>query len=337
MRPAVGFGGLRNRVEDAMAHALPLRRILHPARLAAILLLLVWLGPVTFQQTDAWNLLRLAGTPERASAESKSLSAGEAILLEPGAKLRLRMKDGSTVQGIFLGRGLLDSSLYAPRFYRNSQWSPFVLGEIVRVSLRDGREIHAPFAGYAELTLLLQAPDCSVPMRVPFEFIQKLHRADGDRVEPKDLAKAYRKHWLPSADALVLAGPAASVHDTCQAALTIPAEDIESAIMDVHVGANTAGAVGGGILLGVLVAVVLLTVLAASASSSSSSGCQNVNVPSTGGLLGRAGIHPTTKPFDRERGCWVNEPLLAADPTPATMEGAPSAALPPTVTPVAVQ
>src|SRR5262249_47674377 len=153
-------------------------------------------------------------------------------------------------------------SLYAPRFYRNSQWSPFVLGEVLRVSLRDGRQINAPFAGYAELTLLLQQPDCAQPLRVPFEFIQKLNRADGDRVEPKDLAKAFRKHWLPSADALLLAGPAASVHDTCQTALTIAAEDIESAIMDVQVGASNAGAVGGGIVLGVLVAVVLLTVLA---------------------------------------------------------------------------
>jgi hypothetical protein len=317
-----------------MARTLPIRRLLYPARLAAILLLLVWVGPVTFQQTDAWYLLRLAGAPARASAESKSLSAGEAIVLEPGARLRLHLRDGSTVRGVFLGRGLLDSALYAPRFYRNSQWSPFVLGEVLRVSLRDGRQIHAPFAGYAELTLLLQEPGCAQPLRVPFEFIHTLHRADGDRVEPKDLAKAFRKHWLPSADALVLAGPAASVHDTCQTALTIAAEDIDSAIMEVQVGANTAGAVGGGIVMGVLFGLVLLVVLVGASSSHSGSSCDAVNVPS---LLGRAGIHVTTQPFDRERGCWVDEPLLAADPSPATMEGGSSAELPPAATPLAVR
>ena len=318
-----------------MTHSNAIHRVLHPAKLAAILLLLVWLGPVTFEQTDAWSLLRFAGAPERASAESKSLSAGEAIVLEPGAKLKLHLRDGSTIQGVFMGRGLLDSAFYTPRFYRNSQWSPFVLGEVIHVALRDGREIHAPFAGYAQLTLLLQSPGGGQPLRVPFEFIRVIHRADEDRVEPGDLAKAFRKHWLPSADALLLAGSTADLKDPSESTLRVPAEDIESAVMDVQTGANVPGAVGGGIVLGVLVSLVLLTILVASAGQSSSSGCGSVNLPTS--LLSQAGLRPTTQPFDRERGCWVDEPLLAADPWPGTTEGGASAELPPAAIPLAVR
>ena len=141
----------------------------HPTRLAALLLLMVWVGPVTIVQTDSWQLLSLVGAPERASAASQEIPAGKAMLLEPKTPLKLHLRDGSVVEGRFLGRTLLDSALYAPRFAahaRTSSYVPFALSETLRVSLRDGREWTAPFAGYAELTLLLRGPDG--PLRVPF-------------------------------------------------------------------------------------------------------------------------------------------------------------------------
>ena len=120
------------------------------ARLAGVLLLLVWVGPVTFVQTDSWQLLRLVGAPESASAEPRMISAGRAMLLEPGRPLKLRLRDGSVLEGRFLRRTLLDSAFYAPRFAakaRTSAYVPFAMGETLHVSLRDGREWTAPFAG----------------------------------------------------------------------------------------------------------------------------------------------------------------------------------------------
>src|SRR5436309_1989619 len=87
-----------------------------PVRLAGMLLLLVWVGPVTFVQTDSWQLLKWAGAPERASAEPRVIPAGKAMLLEPGTLLKLRLRDGSALEGRFLGRTLLEPALYVPRF-----------------------------------------------------------------------------------------------------------------------------------------------------------------------------------------------------------------------------
>src|SRR6185369_8345557 len=173
-----------------------------PARLAGIFLLLVWIGPVTFDQTDAWQFLRWFGAPAPASAESRTIPAGRAMLLETGTLLKLRLRDGSTIEGRFLGRTLLDSVFYAPRFEsyaHSSAHVPLVLGETLRVWLRDGREMTAPFAGYAELTLLLRSPDGPEYLRVPFEFASEIRRANGDRVEPKALMKSFRDGSLPSA------------------------------------------------------------------------------------------------------------------------------------------
>ena len=177
------------------------------ARTAAILLLILWLGPVSFAQTDAWQLLTWAGAPARASAEAQVIPAGQALVLEPGTPLKLWLRDDSVVQGKFLGRALLDSSLYAPRFAayaRTSDFVPFAIGETLRVSLRDGREWSAPFAGYGEMTLLLKGAEGSDPRRVPFEFVREVRGANGAWVQPKALTRAFRKGSLPSAEAIAL-------------------------------------------------------------------------------------------------------------------------------------
>src|SRR5436190_19938499 len=74
-------------------------RLKRPARLAAILLLLVWVGPVSLVETDTWALLHLVGAPRSASAESETIPAGKAVLLEPGTAIKLRMRDGAVIQG----------------------------------------------------------------------------------------------------------------------------------------------------------------------------------------------------------------------------------------------
>jgi hypothetical protein len=227
-----------------------------------MLLLLVWVGPVTFVQTDTWQLLKLVGAPERASAESQVIPAGKALLLQPGTLLRLRLRDRTVVEGRFLGRTLLDSALYAPRFAkyaRSSRYVPFALGETLHVSLRDGRERTAPFAGYGELTLLLRSPEGPEYLRVPFEFASEIRRANGDRVEPKALARAFHRGSLPSAEAPVLGQrlPMGSVADQWAGALRVAVQDIETASAELPSGVNVVGIV----LLSVLVAVVLTLVL----------------------------------------------------------------------------
>src|SRR5262245_45167029 len=114
------------------------RRFTASARTAAILLLFVWLGPVSFAQTELWQLLKWAGAPTLASAEQQVIPAGQALVLTPGTLLKLWLRDASVVEGRFLGRALLDSSLYASRFAayaRTSDFVPFALGETLRVSL----------------------------------------------------------------------------------------------------------------------------------------------------------------------------------------------------------
>jgi hypothetical protein len=70
-----------------------------PTRLAAILLLWVWVGPVTFAQTDSWRLLEVVGTPERASAESQVIPAGMAMAIEPNTVLMLHLRNGMVREG----------------------------------------------------------------------------------------------------------------------------------------------------------------------------------------------------------------------------------------------
>jgi len=305
-----------------------LRNLTRPTRLAAIFLLLVWVGPVTFVQCDSCQLLRLVGAPEPASAEPRTIPAGSAVLLEPGTLLKLRLRDGSTVEGRFLGRTLLDSALYAHRFEayaRTSSYVPFTLGETLRVSLRDGREWTAPFAGYAELTLLLRSPDAPEYLRVPFEFASEIRGANGDRVEPKALIKAFHDRSLPSAEALALGerGPMAGVVDGWTIALRVPVEDVQS-VSPVQPSRGSAPA--GIIILGVMATVAIVLIATAKRPKPApSGGCQGD--PPTfweSGPLTRA--HFTQRPFDRYRGCFVGDAVAVADPWPEP-KGGPATAL----------
>lgn len=303
------------------------RRGRHLARRAGILLVLVWVGPVTFVQTDSWQLLKWAGAPGRAAAESQVIPAGMAMVLEPGTILKLRMRDGSVLKGRFQARTLLDSASYAPRFAANastSAYMPFALGETIRVSLRDGREWTGPFAGYAELALLLQGVDGAAYLRVPFESANEFHRANGDRVEPSDLAQAFRAGRLPSAEALELQeqGRRSSMTDKWRGARLVAVEDIESAVMESRSGGGTSGGtVVGIVVLSVVVSVVLVIWLIGHSIKSDLDRCGS---PGTSYPL--TGIHRTTRPFDRSRGCYEGDPLAVADPWPGPTERGPASA-----------
>jgi hypothetical protein len=252
------------------------------------------------------------------------IPAGQALILEPGTPLKLRLRDGSVVEGRFLGRTLLDSALYVPRFeahMRSTNDVPLSLGETLHVVLHDGREVTAPFVGYGELTLLLLGPDGYV-LRVPFEFAKTVHRANGDRVEPSALARAFRKGRLPSAEALALGERelVGAEADWWASALQVAVDDIESATVGLPSGNSVAGVV---VLTVVATAVVLLLVIGA-ALHSSSSGCQwdPGDVPT---ILSSA--HLTTRPFDRSRGCYVGDPLAAAHPWLGPADSGPATAL----------
>jgi hypothetical protein len=305
-----------------------------PSRLAALILLFIWVGPVTFVQTDSWTLMHLTGAPQRAAAESQTIAAGHAVLLDPGTVVKLKMRDGSKLEGRFLGRTLLDSSLYIPRFdkyVRSSSYVPFARGETLHVALRDGREWTAPFAGYAELALLLAIPEglegaeTSTFLRVPFEFAREIHRANGAAIDPADLAGAFAKRELPSAEALVLGerGVVGSAAEEWASALRVPVEDIKSVTAQLSSGGTAdtrpqADHIAGAIILGVLVGVVLIAIVAAG-SASGSSGCTSSNGP---WLMAEVppGVHLTRRAFDRTRGCYVGDALVVATPWPGTSE-----------------
>lgn len=291
-----------------------------PARAAAVLLLLVWVGPVTLTQTDSWRLLKLLGAPGRASAESNVIPAGMAVILQPNAFLRLFLHDGSSLEGRFLARTLLDSTSYAPRFAahtRSSSYVPLAMGETLHVSLRDGREWTAPFAGYGELTLLLRSPEGREFLRVPFESALEIRRATGDRVEPSDLAQAFRSGLLPSAEALEIQVRS----PTGGGVIRVPVEDIATVTLaEMPSAATPTRSLSGDqavgiVLLSVVVAVVVVFVIIGAAYRSAFNDCGSTG-PSIN--LGPIGFHITTRPFDRSRRCFVGEPLAVADPWPGT-------------------
>jgi len=295
---------------------------------ASLFLLMMWVGPVTFAETDAGQALKYVPVSERPSSQSRVIPAGEALILEPGTPLKLRLRDGSVVQGRFLGRTLLDSAIYVPRFtahMRSKDDVPLTLGETLQVSLQDGREVTAAFDGYGELTLLLVNADGSL-LRVPFEFARTIHRMNGDSIDPKALSRAFRKGHLPSAEALVLGERLTNEDEAFDwaNALRVPVEDIVSATAEFgSAGGGSGAAAAGAIVLGVLLSVVLFYVLlGAMVSSSARSGCGAVQVPNF------LGIRLTTRPFDRSRGCYVDDPLAAAGPWPSSSPVAASEALP---------
>jgi hypothetical protein len=305
-------------------------------------LLLVWVGPVTLVETDSWTLLHLLGAPARAAAESETIPAGRAVLLDPGTPIKLKMRDGATLEGRFLGRTLLDSSLYAPRFEkyeRTSSYVPFKRGEVLHVALRDGRHVTAPFMGYAELTLLLSIPEGlegaegSTLLRVPFEFATEIHHANGAAVGPGDLVEAFENHELPSAEALVFGerGAVGSAEDQWASALRVPVEDIKSVRADLSCGSgasvsgNNAANVAGAVILGVIVGVVLIAIVAANQHPTVSPSCSATPDFSLVSAQLPPGMHLTERAFDRARCCYVGDALAVATPWPGTFDVAPTA------------
>jgi hypothetical protein len=299
-----------------------------------MLLLLVWVGPVTFVQTGSWELLRWVGAPERASGEPRVIPAGMTLEIAVGTALRLHMRDGSIVEGRFLGRALLDSALYASRFAAQAQSSahvPFALGETLHVSLRDGRQWSAPFAGYAELALLLRSPDEPDYRRVPFESAREIRRANGDPVEPAALAREFQAGSLPSAEALVLAarGPMRAV-PAGWPETRVAVEDIQWASVDLPpVGSAAARSGGGGadvagiVVLSVVLSVVLVFVIIDQGIKSAGNSCRAY--PAGSNYRALAGVQLTTRPFDRDRGCFLDDPLAVADPWPGATVGSTAA------------
>ena len=295
------------------------------SRLAAWLLLMIWVGPVTIVQTDTFQVLKMLGAPERAMAEPRVIPAGRAIQLQIGTSMELRLRDGGVRWGRFLGRALLDSAVYASRFEshaRSSSYVPLALGETLHVSLRDGRAMTAPFAGYAELTLLLRSPDGSERLRVPFESAKEIRRSNGDLVPVRDLTRAFRADSLPSAEALALGERLPATHEPKWAgALLVAVQDIATAVVELPSSPASSGvspgAVVGIVLLSVLIAVVIVFWVIGSAIDSSRSGCSS----SSGSVPRWLSRGPrTTRPFDRDRGCFVGDPLAVADPWPGASQ-----------------
>ena len=294
------------------------------ARLAAVLMLFFWIGPVTMAQTDLWQLLRWAGAPAPAAATESIVGAGDAVELQPGVKMRLSLKDGGVVRGRFLGRTLLDSALYAPRFLaraQTSEWVPFALGETLRVALRDGRQIVSAFTGYGELSLLLAGLAGGADLRIPFEFAKEILRADGRKVAPKELMQAFRRGKLPSREALALgpSTPLVSEADEWSGALRVAVEDIATASAQTPSG----GSVAGVVVLSVLLGIVLFCVLVAASMHSASSSCSSINIPN---FWGGMSVRLTDRPFDRTRGCYQDDPPLAAEEWPGGTEAHPAIA-----------
>lgn len=266
---------------------------------SAILLLLLWVGPVSFVQGEGGALLALLGAPPSAHSANDLFGEDEAVVLQPGTPIEFRLRNGRTVRGLYLGRSVLDSTEYAPRFAAAPP-GPLALGETLHVTLHDGREWIAPFEGYGELSLLMRAAD-GQRVRVPFEFARTIAHADGQRVEPKQLTRAFRSGALPSAEVLLLEGadPVGTEEERRASALHIPAQDIRSTIVRTE-GGDVATA---AILLGVVGGLVLLAVLVSRSSEPSCVLSALDNVP----LLG---FRPIDRPFDHSRGLFVGDSLV---------------------------
>jgi hypothetical protein len=97
--------------------------------------------------------------------------------------------------------------------------------------------------------------------------------------------------------------------DRWASALRVAVEDVESATAELASGTNVVGIV----LLSVVVAVVVVLVVIGYMLDSAIDQC-GANL---GGSSLRAGVHLTSRPFDRDRGCYVGDPLAVADPWPA--------------------
>lgn len=289
-----------------------MRRI---ARFSAVMLLLLWVGPVSFVQVEGGALLSLLGAPQPARSANDLVSEGEAVLLQPGTPLELQLRSGRKVRGQFLGRSVLDSAEYARRFAAAPP-GPLAMGETLHVTLHDDREWVAPFEGYGELSLLLRATD-GQRIRVPFGFARTIARADGQSIEPRKLTRAFRSGALPSAEVLLLEGldPVGTEEERRASALQIPAQDIERTIVKTEGG----GLVRAALVLVVVGGVVLIAVLASRPSEPS---CNSADF---GGASLFGGLTPTDRAFDLERGLFVGDSLVWTGATAIGGELAPVA------------
>jgi hypothetical protein len=233
------------------------------------------------------------------------------------------MRDGSVIEGRFVERTLLGPDVYAWRFAHRAGSSasvPLELGETLRVSLLDGREIIAPFEGYAELALLLRTPGGWEPLRVPFEFASGIRRADGEAVEPASLIRDFHAGLLPSAEALELALP---IPPTGRLSAPPVAADIRVAVEDIASATLKTGRRSdvddGLVLLSVVAGIVLLAAVVVMHTQPPDA-CGGEPVDPFGAAL-------TQRPFDRHRGCYVGDPLAVADPWPGAMETGAATAL----------
>lgn len=305
--------------------AVPSRRpfvsLARVARTAAVLLLATWFGPISFEQTAP--LLRGAIAPASAAVgtlvDEDVLPAGEAVILAPGTPIELHLRDGSVVRGRFLGRTLQDSAAYAERFAaRVSETgdAPVELGESLRVVTLDDRESVAPFAGWAEMALLLRGPADAPVLHVPFEFTRSILRADGSSVDLKQLKRAFRSGALPSADVLVLGArdPVGTDEERWTSALRVPADDI------VSVRAPSASGKGvPGLIVLALGVTAFVMIIAATRDNSrrGSHGCEDMRWDP---MNGWSACPPTDRPFDLARGRFVDDQVARAEvwsePTP---------------------
>lgn len=319
-----GRAEARNSTLRPGVHA-PGHRIARRIRASALTLLILWIGPVTFGPGGSCGPLLEWGVPTRASAVQNLVAPRSMATLDPGVRVKLRMRNGTVIQGRYMGRDLLEPEIYAERFAEHAAsatYAPLQLGETLHVSLQDGRQRSGPFAGYGDRSLIMSGPDDTGPIRVPVESILSLHRSSDERVDLRGLGRALRANSLPSAEALVIeATDALGSHDErWQRAARIGVSDIQSAGV-AGTGSNDGSPLVGGIILGVVAGVLLAFVMLGLALNEASRNCGShaVVVP--------AGLTPTTRPFDLDRGTYQGDPLATCGPWREAAQPAPAVAV----------
>lgn len=164
---------------------------------------------------------------------------------------------------------------------------------------------------HGRIVSLFRAPP---DLRIPFEFAREIRRANGDPVEPRALAKAFRARKLPSVEVIALEEllPVGSEEERWASALRVAVEDIRSVTAKTPGGTPVAGIV----ILSAVATVAVLVLIAHSAAKSEPTGCEGPT-PTT---WASAGAHLTTRPFDRAPG----PSRSGAPPTPGPPRADPS-------------
>jgi len=268
------------------------------------------------------------GAPNSATAGASLISPGKAVILEPGARLKLRLRDQSRVEGRYLGRALLDSALYATRFAEHmlaSSFAPLALGETLQITLRDGRDRTAAFAGYGDRSLFMSGSPGTEPVRVPIESIDGIRHANDREVDLKVLSRELKRDALPSAEALVIEDLKAlgDPNERWSKAERIPVSEIEwasLAIGDDKKGSSLAGGIILGALAGAVIAILVIAYAIDSAFDDCGSAVGSMALPPLSGLT------LTTRPFDLDRGCYEGEPLAECGLWPERVDIGPSTA-----------